>query len=249
MKNTLVFRILVVLASIFFGIFSFSLLALVASWFMTGEREIHRIHDIAWGGLGFLILTLGFLVQLWKPETKISPMQQAVAGSLAFVVALLVSADFSPQAGVFLIVTALIVWLHPARAALGRLPIGASRVLLALTLIAAIPLVPFALDQTQLERDCVAANPHCDESHYLLMAATAFGLILAGLVASAKNPGYRITSWCVAGAAFVWGLASILYPELEGSVDALWGWLLIAWAVVFVGAAQREATPTELAPA
>lgn len=246
----LAFKILTGLAAAFFGIASFSLVSLIFGWFETGEREIHRVHDLGWGALGFVLLTLGFLVQFKNPESKVSPLQQSLAVVIAFLGAMALSAEFSPAGLIFLAVTLLIMWLHPARDALTRLSIGQSRVLLGMTVLAALPLIKYAFDQAELERSCVAADAHCDESHYLIMAALSFGWILAGLIASAKNAGWTITAWCVAGAAVVWGLGSVIYPDLEGSLGTMWGALAIAWGVAFALVARAEAAKTsELAPA
>ena len=145
-----------------------------------------------------------------------------------------------------IVVTVLLWWFHPARGQRMRLGGRPQPILAALALLAAIPLVVYALDQAAIQRACVDGDQHCEEFHYAGMAALAFALPLVALVASFRTPGWLITARLVSAAAAVFGLSAVLFPDLPSSVGTTWGFVALGGAVLFLGVAEwgaRKAPP------
>ena len=116
-------------------------------------------------------------------------------------------------------------------------------------IVAAVPLVPFAANQTALQAGTAehaaagadheeAHQEHIDEGHFANMTGLAFAIIALGVLASLRPPGWWLPAWTAGGMAVVYGLASALFPDLASSAGVLWGALAIAWGVVSVGTAE-----------
>ena len=238
------FRIVTVIFGAGLGLAGFGFLSLVGGWVGAGGREEHRVHDLAYGAVAGLLIALPMLLQAVAPERKPALMQGIAAAGLGF------GAGYAlGDAPLFVlapvVVVAILWWLHPARdqlASFGR-PHPA---LLGLAVLAAIPLVVFALDQGELQRACAAGDQHCDEFHFAGMASLAFALPLVGVVASFRNPGWRILAWLAGAAAGVLGLSSLMFPDLLSSLGTTWGAVALGGGIIFVAAAElvrRSAEP------
>jgi hypothetical protein len=84
--------------------------------------------------------------------------------------------------------------------------------------------------------------------HWGAMAAMAFGLVLVGLLASARVRGWRLSAWCAGVGVAVYGLASIVFHRLPGttipyagSEGTGWGIVALVGGAVFIGVAEWEA--------
>jgi hypothetical protein len=234
------FGVLAGVLGLLLGIAAFSLPALVLGWFIE-ERVIHRVHDLGWGALGGIILTLGLLVQLRAPERKIAAMQQVALGVVALVVASVIAGEGTLFVLVPIIALLALVALHPARHEFLRPGTGFSPALGAIALLAAVPLTLFALDQAALQRAGVAADAHSEEAHWMTMAALGFALALVALLAASKTRGWRIPAWSAGGVAIVFGLASAIFPDYASSVGVVWGAVAVVGGVAFIGIAEVEA--------
>lgn len=208
-------------------------------WFYSGDDTIHRIHDLAWGGMGGILFAVGALTLLRRPAQKVAPMQQIVAVQVAFILAFALATDFDPFVLIFVVVIGAMAVLHPAREQLLRAG-RPSPVLAGLTVLAAIPLIGYALGQGELAR-ADTVSEHADLNHWTGMAALAFALILVGLVASFRAKGRRITAWGAGAAAALFGLGSLIYPDAPSSAGEAWGIVAIAGGLLFVAAAEWEA--------
>lgn len=54
---------------------------IIVGWFDTEGGQIHRVHDIGFGVLAGVFLTVGLLAQLHVPERKVSVRYQIVAAA------------------------------------------------------------------------------------------------------------------------------------------------------------------------
>ena len=139
----------------------------------------------------------------------------------------------------------ILLALHPAREAFLKRDTAPSRIPLAITAIAAVPFVAYALDMGAQARD-LAGPPH-HVQRFSTMAAMAVAILLTGLLAALRTPGWRIPTWSAGMAAIVFGLASVVFPAQAGAVGRGWGGLAIAGGVLFIAVAEwegRSATAT-----
>jgi hypothetical protein len=148
------FFVLAVLFSLL--ILGYSPLPFLVIALLQEESVTHRIHETAFG-LIFLLTLLGVLSQLRKPMIKIAPMWQgAIPLWLTIFAILLIGDPLTPDVPIFLILPAVLIVLHPNRPALFRPPINLSRMLVAMTLIAAGPLLFFAVSEFRIGQDASA---------------------------------------------------------------------------------------------
>jgi hypothetical protein len=211
-------------------------------WFETRHGGTHRVHNSGYAGLNGAIVTVGFLVQNWRPETKISAFYQVVAAAVASLIAGLLSLSVFALIGLFIaIAAAILLVLHPFRSEVLRPQReGFSAPLMGLTVLSAVPLVWFAESMSEFQRIGVQSDPHVGEGHWVTMAAMALGILLAGSLAAFKFRGWHITAWSAGAAAFLYGVASVIFPTLPGSEGTGWGVTAMLGGAVFVAVAEWE---------
>ncbi|MFC6731598.1 hypothetical protein [Haladaptatus sp. DYSN1] len=225
---------LVVLVTL--GIFVFTagelLPFLVLGFTMGAELGIHQFHVIALASF-VAFVTLGVLVQLYKPETRVATYQ-ATFLAMAILTALSV---FTGDLFILLyfVPVALIGLLHPAGRRLLTIGERYSPAILGLTLVAAIPLLAYAGNQFQLQ---ATGDEHALFGHYMPMVAIALTILATGLLVAFESVGFRLLAWLTGLFAVYVGFASIVLPTLASSAGTLWGALAIVWAVAFVAATE-----------
>jgi hypothetical protein len=227
-------------AGAFGGLFG---VAIFVAWFDNDGGGIHRVHNMGYGALYGAILTVGFLVQNWRPEAKVSPFYQILHVGLATAIAGALATSGFALVGVFILVAYGILFaLHPYRAELLH-PTreGFSPALLGLSVLGAIPLIWFALTTAKLQRNGLPTDPHVKMDHWTTMAAMAIGIVLVGFLAAFKFRGWRISAWSAGAAIFLYGLISTVYSDRPGSEGKGWGIVAMAGGLVFVAVAEWEA--------
>jgi hypothetical protein len=124
-------------------------------WFLE-DAITHRIHETAFGFI-FVLSLVGLLAQLRRPTYKIAQMwQAAIPIWLTIFAIILIGEPIDPTILLFLVIPALLIVLHPGRPLLFRPPIDPSRTLAALTLVAAVPLLSFAITEFRTGQDAAA---------------------------------------------------------------------------------------------
>jgi hypothetical protein len=216
--------------------------AVVFAWFDTDDGGIHRVHDMGFGALYGAILTVGFLVQIWRPEQKVSPFYQILDVALATAIGGAIATSGFAMLGLFILVGYVILFvLHPSRPELLHPHReGFSPILLGLTVLGAIPLTWYALAMAKLQRNGLPVDPHVKNDHWTLMAAMAIGIVLVGFLSAFKFRGWRISAWSAAAALLLYGAISTLYPYKAGSEGTGWGMVAMVGGVVFAAAAHWE---------
>ncbi|CAN5368155.1 hypothetical protein BH20ACT9_BH20ACT9_04610 [soil metagenome] len=232
------FLVAAALVALLAGIAAYGLPALVLPLTYSGDRVIHRVHDLGHGVLMGGLITVALLSQLRHPERKIAAMQQFALAVGAFVLALLVTLSLNPFVVVFVLIVALLGFLHPARHALLRSPGKPDAAMLAIVAGGAIPLAWYAVAQAVLQLTSDAGNPHAEEFHYASMSALAVGLVLVGGLAAFRTQGWRVPAWC-AGLGTIWiGLASVVFPHYEGSFGVVGGLVAVVGGVGYLVVAR-----------
>lgn len=200
----------------------------------------HLLHDVAFFGLIWAGL-VGLIAQLYKPERRVAGLQGTLVVFAAFLVTiagLAMAGDatiFGENAPFFLIIfgpAVLAALLHPAGRELLRTRTAGrfSPVLAGLAVVAAIPLAAYAAGQYGLHW---SGDSHAVAQHYAGMVVYSAVIVALALLSSLKPVGWVIPLFTAAGMALVFGVASILYPEMASSVGTMWGGAAVAWAVLF----------------
>jgi hypothetical protein len=225
-------------------------IGIVIGWFDNAEGGIHRVHDISFGILYGVLLTVALLAMARRPERTPSAFLQVIAVLLATLLSGIVSADTAYLfiAAVLAVIAAILWALHPARDTILHASVNLSPAMAAVAIVGAVPLVWFALTAAGLQRNGSPADPHVQMDHWGAMAAMAFGLVLVGLLASARVTGWRLSAWCAGVGVAVYGLASIVFHRLPGTTIPYagsegigWGIVALVGGAVFIGVAEWEA--------
>jgi hypothetical protein len=221
----------------------------IGMWLVNQNPYTTPVTDLGFFALGAIIITTGFVVQLRTPEHKIAGVQQAAIGLLALGVAGLIGGRVEPFTGslLFLVATAILVALHPARREFFKVGTRLSPLLATLSILAAIPAVAYATTMLIQARQ---AGPSCFfgqcayGDRFAELAALAIAIVIAGMLAASKPGGWRVTAWSVGAAAATLGSASIVLPELPGAPGQGGGAMTVAWGVLFIAVAEWEARNT-----
>lgn len=229
----------------FFGLMAGILAYAFTGWFQAAELGIHQLHEIMGSAL-FWTLIAGMAFTVVRPAGTISALRQTLFMLAAFVLLLLGSfseALMGPlvMMSILFVLTAVAAALHPNRHKVLRLGEGVQPWLLGLTIVAAVPLLPYALNQLQIQIGASPGDPHAEVGHWMIMSAYGVAIILYGVLASLRAPGWRVPAWSAGILAVLFGAASILMPTQASSVGATWSIMAIVWGALFVAAAEWTA--------
>jgi hypothetical protein len=207
------------------------------------RQHHHRVHDLTFSFL-FGTAVVGMLAQLRRPSQNVAGQLMALSPWVALGLASVLSNTsirFAP-APILGALTLLATILHPTgRNFLRSFSVSrVNRAMLALVITAAVPLVAFASTNIGLQR--TVANDHAALGHYGFMAAFSFTVIGVGLLASLRPDGWRLTAWVACALLALFGLASLVYPDVDSSLGLVWALAAIAWGVAFVAAAKLTQT-------
>jgi hypothetical protein len=202
----------------------------------------HRIHDLTYSFL-FGVAAVGLLAQLRTPSKNVAGQLMALIPWVSFVVAfalgnILVVLLRPPFVPIFGALALLATILHPTwRDLFSSFSVSrVNRVMIALVIIAAVPLLAFAATNIGLQRTLI--NDHAAMGHYGYMVAFSFTVIGVGLLASLRPDGWWLPAWVAGLLPVLLGLASVVFPEADSSLSLAWALAAIAWGVVFVAAAE-----------
>jgi hypothetical protein len=152
---------------------------------------------------------------------------------------------FAP-APVFAALTLGATVLHPAGRDLFR-SFSVARVnwvMLALVIMAAVPLLAFAVANLRLQMS--VANDHAALGHYGFMAAFSLTVIAVAVIASLRPVGWKLSAWTAGLLPALLGITSLIYPNIDSSLDRGWSMAAIVWSVALVAAAVLTRNPRPL---
>jgi hypothetical protein len=213
----------------------------------------HRTHDLTFGFL-FVPAVVGMLAQLRAPVRNIAGQLMALIPWVGLGLTLMVTVVLTNNTNVVNLawigpaaITLVAALLHPAGRDFFR-SFSVSRinwVMLALVIIAAVPLLAFASTNIGLQE--ALTNDHAVLGHYGFMAAFCFTVIGVGLLASLRPDGWRLSAWVAGLLPALLGLASLMFPDLDSSLSLIWAVAAIAWGAAFIAAAQLTQDPARQA--
>lgn len=214
----------------------------------------HRLHELTAGIFSWAVL-LGVLVQFRKPERKVAPLLAALAVPVVWGIVEAINGNLVISDTALLLIPLLAVaLLHPrARDFLrvGRI----DKRLAGLTALAAVPWAMFAVSQAQLQQGDVTGDAHAEAGHWGLMAGFALLVLVWGMIGASDRPGWRITGFMAAVASVLYGLQSLLFPEVASAAPVGLALAATAWGVIYGAVAWRRgrvdepAAESELLPA
>lgn len=240
---------LVVLTVIGFAAFVlgelFSLLVLGWTADVGAELGIHRLHVMVIATVIFTTL-LGVFVQLYKPTKQAASMLGALSSIVLAALVQFVGEGSIGTVVPFLVLIGLATLLHPTGRGLLRRGQSASPAMLAFVVVAAIPMLGFALGQVGLQLD--AADAHAAAGHYTGMAQLGLIPLAYAFLAAIGMRGRRVAAWIAALPVAYYGLLSLSFTAQAGSTGVLWGAAAILWAGGFVAVTEHSRLGASPAP-
>ena len=198
----------------------------------------HRVHDLTFAFI-FGTAVVGMLAQLGRPAENGAGQVMALIPWVALGLAFAIAGTWPPFAPAPILgaLTLLATILHPtARDVFRSFDMSrVNRVMLALVILAAVPLLIFASHNIGLQR--TVTNDHATLGHYGFMAAFSFTVIGVGLLASLRPQGWKLTAWVAGCLPALLGVTSLAFPNVDSGLGVLWAIVAIAWGAAFIAAA------------
>jgi hypothetical protein len=250
-------RIALVALALILGVgFAYPGSGLLWGWSSGLDGGIHRFHTVVWGIHTGLVLSLGLLALLVRTEQRVATAQQ-VGVAMAVMMTVFFASVVIPHVGapgvgidrvVFsisvLVLTGVILALHPRRAEILMRGRGISRPMAALAVVGLAVAAPYALGQIQIQLAVdLATDPHSagGMEHWTEMAITALTLPLIALVAALRPRGFRLVAWTAGLGTIVFGTAAALLPGQASSPGVAWGTGTVVGGILFIAVAEIEA--------
>jgi len=226
---------------------NFGLIDLVDGFTGYVDQARNQVLDVGWGAVFGVILPLGLLSQLRRPERRIAAIQQTAVVALALALAAVAGENwwYLALAGGVAVASAVLLALHPARQTFltrGRQP---ELVMLCLAALAAIPSLVYAWRMASAQRrdlppaDAVSNGLH----HWTVMTTLALLVLFLVLLAAARTSGWRIPAVSASSAAGAWAISCLLAPtSAAGSEGHAWAWAALVWAIATLATAAWPRT-------
>jgi hypothetical protein len=217
---------------------AFGLLSAVGS-ILSEEERIHSIHNIVVAGLLVVLTAPPLIAAARSPERSARQLMHlavvGVAGLATMALGLVLDFFTLP-----VIVLVGVLWLlRPTREP--PIPQGrVSPILLLLILVAAVPLVAYALGQAELQR-IDSSSEHAERFHWVETSFYAVAILLLGLLAAMRPAAYRMTAWIAAIALAILGVASLALQDYPSALEAEWAWAALAGSILFMAISEWEA--------
>jgi len=199
---------------------------------------IHELHHLVLGSV-FPILLLGVLIQAYRPSERVGALHTSLIIWASLVLTFTVGGQFSPIQVVLLGLLVGMAVTHPA----GRDQFpsfeAVSRPMLAVAAVTATGAI--ALAGIELLSHFGANDAHVAFDHYLFMATTGLSIAALAVYGSLRGVGWRFPVYSAGFLLTVIGAGSIVYPGAEqgSSLGVALGFVVVLWAVLFVGLIER----------
>ena len=146
-----------VLSAVCLGLPALAVLAfggqlLVTGWLDSRPDGSFHAQDLAWGSTEGILLFVGLVASVWHGRRRPAALQQALAVVAALLATMALTLEPDPVTLVLGLLVVAGALLSPARSLMSRRPSPVSRPLVALALVAAVPLVPYALGAAAAQR-------------------------------------------------------------------------------------------------
>jgi|GEM_PF-2716852 len=246
-KRSIVFPILAGLIALFGFVLLDGVREAIAPWSLhvdyDNQPELNKWHYVGHGATVGVLLSGSMLALVWQPARKPLLLQMYVLGfmTLALTYGLadpMAVVGFLPIIGV---IAALLTAVYPDRRAIWTFSkLGASRLMLGMTALAAVGMAPAIIRAFTYFFDEPAFEGAADPERWGADIIMSFVLIIAGLLVSSKRGGWRTLGVIVGIDFFYIGVSALTIPNQAGSWGTIGGILSIAFAVIWLAALRHE---------
>jgi hypothetical protein len=211
------------------------------AWPVLSEQlGVHQFHDIGVASLLWLML-LGLVAQFRQPRRQVAAMQQTLIVILILLGATAVGRPgtlLSPLLLPFGLAFAAAI-LHPVRGEIVQLGRCVDKPVLALSALAAGPVLVYAAQQLRLDSSLLPLVAH--GGHWTSMASLVAAILALALLTATKPLGWRVPAWSAGAAMMLFGLASFSLQHQASSVGRGWSLLAVVWGASLIGVNEIRA--------
>ena len=204
--------------------------------------ELHRWHEVMWGAVTGILEGGSLLMLLWRPREN-PLLIQFIA--LVVIFAAILVLPFEPSLLFVIVMVTLVVAAYPVPRALLDFsrPGPLSRPLLALSVAAALPLIPYIV-RLMFWQIQGFGGEHATANQWVSDVEHATFLLIALFLASTKRPGWQ-TLGILTGVVFMYlGVAALALPNHPGSWGVTGGIAALIGGLLYIVVTIREAHKT-----
>jgi hypothetical protein len=226
---------------------NFGLIDLIDGFTGYVDQARNQVLDVGWGAVFGVILPLGLLSQLRRPERRIGGIQQTAVVALALAISGVAGEVwwYLALAGGIGGATAVLLALHPARHTFLKRGQHLEPMMLVLAAAASVPILVYAWRMASAQRhdlppaDAVSNGLH----HWTVMTTLALVVLMLATLAAVRTSGWRIPAISASIGAGAWAISCLLAPAAApGSQGHAWAWAALVWAAVTLAVVGRPAT-------
>lgn len=231
-------------------IFNSNLVRLFTVWFDESLVDIHVVHNVTFISM-IWVFGLAMLVQLYKPQHRITTMQLAIHLPIIGLIDItpqLVLGLFDPMLLVFFAPVFIAAALHPTRSEVfSREQFSRdtlNRPLLGLAVIALVPVGLYAIGQLNLQM--MLSDEHAAVSHYSGIAMYSVLVVVYAVLASLGGQSRRAAAYAAGFMAVVFAAISTVHPAAS-ALGPLWSGAAVLWGLAVVGTYEWSSRSSEAA--
>lgn len=229
------FRIIATLmavSSVAFGLFT-AVFGIVSE-----AQRIHAFHNAVVCSLLLVLSAPAAVAAARTADRPSGPLMHLTAVAIAGAGTMVLSLTLDPFTLPFVALVGVLWALRPKEERSPRAD-RPSPVILTLVLLAAAPLLGYALGQAELQR-IDGATEHAALFHWVETSFFAVAVLLVGLLVALRPAASRLSAWSAGLALAVLGAASLLYPGRASALDTPWAWAALAGSLLFLAAYRAE---------
>jgi hypothetical protein len=202
------------------------------------EQEIHALHNTVVASLLLILTAPSTIAAARDPDRATGPLVHLSAVGIAGLSTMLVSLTPDPFTLPVIVLVGVLWVLLPTRER--AFPPGRpSPILLLLVAAAAVPLIAYALSQSELQRTDDTSE-HAEFFHWVETSFYAVASLLLGLLAALRPAVYRLSAWCAGVAVTVVGVASLALQDYASALRTPWAWAALVGGLAFLAAGELE---------
>jgi hypothetical protein len=196
------------------------------------EDLVHRLHSLALGVISWGML-LGVVLQIHRPEKKVSALLASLAVPIAIAVSEMLAGTYTVAGTApFLILILIAIILHPKVKDIVHLPKW-NFPMLGLAVVATLPWIMYAVGIGK-----AAHNVDGFElDHMTFMSALALVTILWGIIGASNQASWQYAAGASLVATASIGLQSLIFPGVLSGLSLPWAIVALVWCISYGSAA------------
>ncbi|MGH2402211.1 MAG: hypothetical protein ACRDE6_05825 [Candidatus Limnocylindria bacterium] len=227
-----------VVSAVGFGLFT------IVFGIVSPAQEIHAVHNAVVGSLLLVLSAPPAITVAREPDRALRSLVILAAVGVAGLATMAMSLTLDPFTLPFVVAIGVLWAIVPSRD--GTVPVGRpSLIMLALVVVAAVPLILYALGQAEQQR-IDQASEHAAFFHWVETSFYAIAILLLGFLAALRPSAFRIAAWMGGLALVILGGASVLLGQHASALPAPWGWAAVVGGALFVAVAEWERRRVDL---